>query len=133
MKNQLAIEGLRVKLNEISNALRACEQRIAQLTADKATIHAALKVMGSDSNEGAVSLGIQRGAFSRTILEVLRDAPEPLTVREIALGLARKGGKELDGAALALVVARVRNAVPRMSEQLEGELQGRTTFWSIRS
>lgn len=131
MKNQLAIEGLRVKLNEISNALRACEQRIAQLTTDKATIHAALKVMGSDSNEGAVSLGIQRGAFSRTILEVLRDAPEPLTVREIALGLARRGGKDLDGPALALVVARVRNAMPRMSERLKGTLQGRTTFWEV--
>jgi hypothetical protein len=50
MENQLAIEGLRVKLNEISNAIRGCEQQIARLMADKATIQAALKVMGSDSN-----------------------------------------------------------------------------------
>ena len=84
MKNQLAIEDLRVKLNEISNALRACEQRIAQLTADKAATHAVLAITGSDSNEGAVSLGIQRAVFSRTILEVLRETGEPMTVRDIA-------------------------------------------------
>ena len=64
---------------------------------------------------------------------MLRDAPEPLTVREIALGLARKGGKDLDGPALALVVARVRNAVPRMSEQLEGELRGLATYGRVRT
>lgn len=133
MENQLVIEGLRVKLNEISNAIRSCEQRIAHLTADKATIHAALKVMGSDSNEGAVSLGIQRGAFSRTVLEVLREAPEPMGVRQIAEAMTRRSGKTLDGKALGLVVARVRNALPRMGELLEGEIRGRATFWRIKN
>lgn len=133
MENQLVIEGLRVKLNEISNAIRQAEQQIARLTADKATIHAALKIMGSDSNEGAVSLGIQRGAFSRTVLEVLRDAAEPMTVQDIATALMQQSGKELDGREFNLVVARVRNAVPRMADQLDGELRGRATYWSIKN
>jgi hypothetical protein len=106
MENQLVIEGLRIKLNEISNAIRQAEQQIARLTADKATIHAALKIIRSDSNEEAIALGIQRGAISRTVLGVLRDASEPMTVREIAVALARRGGKDQDGPALALVVAR---------------------------
>jgi hypothetical protein len=101
---------------------------IAQLTVDKATIHAALKVMGSDSNEAAVSLGIQIAAFSRTILEVLRDADEPLTVRGIALG------REGTGRAGAGSRGRQgQDAVSRMSEQLEGELRGRATHWCVRS
>ena len=132
MENQLVIEGLRVKLNEISNAIQAAEQRIAHLTADKATIHAALKIMGSDSNEGAVSLGIQRGAFSRTILDVLRESGEFMMVREIARALVKRGGKDLAGPAFNQVVARVRNAVPRMSEHLDGELRKRTTYWKVK-
>jgi hypothetical protein len=52
MRNQLTVEALRVKSNEISNAIRQCKQQIARLMADNATIHAALKVMGSDSNGG---------------------------------------------------------------------------------
>lgn len=58
---------------------------------------------------------------------------EPMTVREIALALVRRGGKELNGSALALVVARVRNAMPRLGDQLDGELRGRTTFWRVKS
>jgi hypothetical protein len=133
VKNQVAIDGLRVKLNEISNAIRGREQQIARLMADKATIHAALKVMGSDSNEGAVALGIQRGAFSRTILEVLREADEPMGIRDIAAALMKRSGKDLDGHAFDLVVARVRNAVPRMSEHLDGEARGRATYWTIKT
>jgi hypothetical protein len=56
-----------------------------------------------------------------------------MTVREIALALVRRGGKELNGSALALVVARVRNAMPRLGDQLDGELRGRTTFWRVKS
>jgi hypothetical protein len=131
VKNQVVIDGLRIKLNDISNAIRECEQQIAPLMADKATIHAALKVMGSDSNEGAVALGIQRGAFSRTILEVLRDA-EPLSVRDIAAALMKKSGKDLDGHEFSMVVARVRNTTPRLSDRLDGQLRGRTTYWTIK-
>ena len=133
MKNQLIVEGLRVKLNEISNAIRQCEQRIKTLTADKATIRAALKFMGSESNEGSVALGIQNGVFSRTILDVLRDASEPMTVRDIAAALMKRSGKDPDGHEFGLVVARVRNAVPGMSEHLDGTLQGRTTYWTIKA
>ena len=87
---------------------------------------------GGEPQRGEAVFGIQRGAFSRTVLGVLREAEEPMTVRDIAAVLMRRGGKDLDGPAVALVVARVRNAVPRMSEQLEGELQGRTTLWKIK-
>jgi hypothetical protein len=88
--------------------------------------------MGSDGKEGAVSLGIQRDGISRTVLEMVRDSSEPMAIREIAGPLAGGGGKDLDGPAVALVVARVRNAVPRLPGRLDGDLTGRATYWSIK-
>lgn len=88
--------------------------------------------MGAETVEGAVSLGIPSGAFTRTILEVLRDSGQPLCVREIADTLAKRSQRSLDKREFNLVVARVRNAMPRLSDRLEGELRGRTTFWRVK-
>jgi hypothetical protein len=132
MENQLVIEGLRVKLAEIQAAIRMGEQRLVTLAAEKDIIIRALAIMGADTAEGAVSLGIASGAFTRTILEVIRDADRALCVREIAEVLAQRAGRPLDKREVNLVVARVRNAMPRLSERLTGELQGRTTFWRIK-
>jgi hypothetical protein len=74
MENQLVIEGLRVKLAEIQAAIRMGERRLKALASDKDTISRALAIMGSDTGEGAVSLGIASGTFTRTILELIRDA-----------------------------------------------------------
>jgi hypothetical protein len=49
--------------------------------------------MGGETSEGAVSLGIQPGAFARTILEVIRVASQPLCIREIAHSLAKRSGR----------------------------------------
>lgn len=133
MENQLVIEGLRVKLAEIQAAIRTGEQRLKALASDKDTITRTVAIMGSDTAEGAVSLGIASGAFTRTILEVIRDAEQALCVREIAEVLAIRAGRSLDKREFNLVVARVRNAMPRLSDRLEGELRGRTTYWKIRA
>lgn len=90
--------------------------------------------MGSDTSEGAVSLGIASGEFSRTILEALRDASEPLGVRGIADALIARAGKTLDRRETNLVVAPgCGTAMPRLSDRLEGELWERTTFWSVKA
>lgn len=130
--NQYAIDGLKVKLAEINAAGRAAEQRVKALAADKAVIMEALRIMGAETGEGAVSLGIASGAFTRTILEVIRDSDRPMCVREIAHVLVQRAGKLLDRRETNLVVARVRNAMARLSDQLNGELRERTTFWRIK-
>lgn len=53
-------------------------------------------------------------------------------MREIAEVLAQRAGRPLDKRELNLVVARVRNAMPRLGDALDGELRGRTTFWGSR-
>lgn len=55
-----------------------------------------------------------------------------MCVREIADVLAQRAGRPLDKRGLGQVVARVRNAMPRLSDKLDGELRGRTTYWLIK-
>lgn len=133
MENQLVIDGLRVKLAEIQAAIRTGEQRLVTLASERDVITRALAIMGSEVPEGAVSLGIATGALRRTILEVLRDADRALCVRDIAEVLGVRAGRPLDKREFNLVVARVRNAMPRLSDRLHGGLEGRTTYWSIKT
>ena len=130
--NQYAIDGLKVKLAEIATAIRETEKRLKVLGEHKTIITQALRLMGEETGEGPVSLGIASGAFTRTILDVLRQADRPMCVRDIADVLVQRAGKTLDRREFNLVVARVRNAMPRLSDQLEGELRDRTTFWRVR-
>ena len=71
-------------------------------------------------------------AFNRTILEVIRDAGQPMAVREIAHVLAQRPGRPLDKREVGLVVARVRNAMPRLSDRLDGSQRERTTHWTTK-
>jgi hypothetical protein len=59
--------------------------------------------------------GYSCGAFSRTILQVLREAEEPMGIRDIAAALKKKSGKDLDGHEFDLVVARCRGWVSILS------------------
>jgi hypothetical protein len=104
--------------------------RYRKLGEDKATTVQAMRLF-EDSGTEAPQLGIPRGSFNRTILGVLRDAREPLSTRGIAEGLA--GEKALDKRQTNLLVARVRNSLPRISDQLDGKLIERTTFWRLKS
>jgi hypothetical protein len=133
MSNQYAIDGLKVKLSEIGAAIRATEQRLKTLASERVTIAEALRIMGGQTSEGAVSLGIATGTFTRTILEVLRDAEQPMGVRDIAAVLAKRAPRPLDKRESGLLNQRIRNVMPRLSDQLEGELRDRTTFWRVRS
>ena len=83
--------------------------------------------MGSDPSQEGVALGIQAGAFTRTILEAIWDAGQPLCVREIADVLAKRAGRPLDRRELGLAVARVRNAMLRLSDRLDGIAVTRST------
>jgi hypothetical protein len=129
MSNQYVTDGLRVKLAEIISTMRVAEQRLRKLAHDKAIITAALRLFDQDGTE-VPALGIPRGSFTRIVLETLRDADKPLSIRDIAERLAT--GKTLDKRQMGMLVARVRNAVPRLSDQLEGDLRERTTFWRMK-
>ena len=90
--------------------------------------------MADDADKpGAPSLGIQAGAFTRTILDTPRRAEAPLSARDIMEALARdRAGRPLDKQEFNLPIARLRNTIPRLGDKLDGELRERTTYWRIR-
>jgi hypothetical protein len=131
--NQYVIDGLRVKLAETQADIRATEQRLRTLAKDKDTIARALRLFDPDAGQsGSFSLGIASGTFGRAILELLRDSPEPLCASEITDALASRSEKPLDKGQRVALLARVRNALARNSDRLDGELRGRTTYWRVR-
>ena len=124
-----------MRLAGIAATIRATEQRLRALAADRATIQAAIRLFETEDGErpGAPSLGIQAGAFSRTVLDTLRRAETPLSARGIAEAMAReRAGRALERQEIEMLVARVRNTLPRLSDKLDGELRDRTTFWRVR-
>lgn len=128
-------DGLRLKLAEIQTAVRATEHRLKMLTADRATVTKALRLFEvQDPREiGAISIGVPSGAFARMILDVIRQAGDSLSARQITEALAVRSAKPLDPRQFDTLLARVRNALLRLSEQLDGELRDRTTFWRVKS
>ena len=66
-------------------------------------------------------LAIASRAFTRTILEVLKDSDQPMTVRDIADVLVTRAERPLDRREVNLVGAE---RVPRLSDRLTGELGG---------
>jgi hypothetical protein len=131
MENQYVIDGLRVKLSEIQAAIRATKQRIKALEGDRATVTQALRLFEVEP-EGIAS-GFQPGTLTRTILDTLRQSPESLSAREIAEAIARQAGRPLDKRETDMLIARVRNAVPRLSDKLDGETRERVTYWRVKS
>src|SRR5258708_27221519 len=124
--NQYVIDGLRVKLAETQRAIREAEQKLRHLSSDKATITKALRLFDPDAGKpDTFSLGIASGTFGRTILELLRDASEPMCASQITEALATRSREPLDKTQTSALLARVRNALARLGDELDGELPGR--------
>lgn len=73
------------------------------------------------------------GTFARGILEVMRDASCPLTVREITNRLLAKYGIELaDKSDINFVLGKVRKDLHRRKGRLfAGETNGEATLWFL--
>ena len=115
MANELITNGLRVTLAEIQAAIRATERRFRNLALDKASLTATPRLFDDPGTE-TPTVAIPRGSFNRTILETLRNSPYPLSVRTIVDRMA--GDKVPDKRQMGLLVARGRNAIPRLSDKL---------------
>jgi hypothetical protein len=132
--NQYVTDGLRVKLAEIQATIRATNQRLKVLEAERLTINRALRLFEpEDAPKSAAALGYPAGAFSRVILDTLRQASEPLSARQIAEKLTESAERPLDKREFGGLLARVREAMPRLSDRLDGELRERTTYWRVKA
>ena len=133
MDNSPVIDGLKAKLAELSSTIRTLQARARSLEHQKATVLAALRLFDTTDSERPTLalLGFKTGTFSRMVLDVLRKSEAPLSPRQIAEALS--GDREpLDKAEMDVLLTRVRNALHRMSAQVEGEARGTATYWRVR-
>ncbi|HEY3887860.1 MAG TPA: hypothetical protein VGL73_04745, partial [Caulobacteraceae bacterium] len=92
MTDEILIAGLKRKYGELAGQLRATHKAAHDLKHSMATIKATLKLFDAEGELIGVKViapplagtWFRHGQCSRAVLDVLRTAPAPMTVREIA-------------------------------------------------
>jgi hypothetical protein len=139
MDNEHVISGLIRKHAEIEGEIMALNKKLRALSEQKAAIALSLKTFDPNYTHRLLppirpkskSRIFPHGTFARGILEVMRAASCPLTVREITYRLLAKYGIELsDTADVNFVLEKVRKDLHRRKSRLfASESDGKTTVW----
>jgi hypothetical protein len=141
MDNEHVISGLIRKHAEIEGEIMALNKKLRALSEQKAAIALSLKTFDPNYNHRLLppirpkskSRIFPHGTFARGVLEVMRDASCPLTVREITNRLLAKYGIELsDTADVNFVLEKVRKDLHRRKGRLfVGETNGAAMLWFL--
>ena len=141
MDNEHVISGLIRKHAEIEGEIMALNKKLRSLSEQKASIALSLKTFDPNYKHRLLpsirpkskSRIFPHGTFARGILEVMRDASCPLTVREITNRLLAKYGIELsDTADVNFVLEKVRKDLHRRKGRLfASESDGAATLWAL--
>ena len=136
------VAALKDKRAELSGSIADLEKRIGQHRADLLHVDAVLRLFAPDFEPAAIppkavrqpSGWFRPGELARMVLEVLRAAPAPLSIREItAQVMERRGLDPQDGRMAELLRKLVRNALNRQAadlvERVEDEIPVR---WRVR-
>ncbi|MBE7157084.1 MAG: hypothetical protein INR62_01390 [Rhodospirillales bacterium] len=135
------VGALRDKRAELSGFIADLEKRMAQHRADLMHVDAVLLLFAPELEVTAVAPKAVRrrnewfrpGELPRTVLDILRVAPAPLPVREIAIEvMARRGLDAGDGRTLILLRKLVQNALARQAAELvERVVDGAVVRWRV--
>jgi hypothetical protein len=140
MGDTFVISGLRKKRAELSGELIAAEKRVLQIRADLDCLDGAIRLFDPEAEPRKIrpvqarrmSGPIPRGQCSRAVLDMLRRADQPMTVREIAAQLAADYRMDAGNkGAMDALVAKGRNTLARQ-KGLASELSGATRVWRPR-
>ena len=140
MENEAVIAGLKRKRAEIDGELRLAERRAAQLAADMGTIDATLRLFDPSVVPAAIKPKLRRprmarvasGSFTRTVMDVLREASQPLTAREIAADAASRLALDVGTPrAMQRTIGQVRNVLARARNGVESVKDGDVTRWRV--
>ncbi len=132
------ISALRDKRAELDGELCQAEKRIIQLRANLESIDGALRVFDPSLAPRTIRPKLKRkppthfrhGQFSRTVLETLRHANEPMTARDIATQIASDYRIDVSAtAAMNRLVAKVRQALTSHRGSLASERRGDAIYW----
>ena len=136
-----ALSGLMEKREAVARLARELEDRLAQARSDVLHLDAVIRMFDPASQPdpiGGKDLGRRNGWFSdgelpRRVLDALRTATEPLTLREIASQIMEARGFSADDAAtLAAVEKRVGDMLRRRANVVEKVTLGpRAVGWRV--
>lgn len=135
------VGALRDKRAELSGQITDLEKRMAQHRADLMHVDAVLRLFAPEMEIAAITPKPVRsrtgwfkpGELSRTVLDILRVAPSPLSVREIAAEvMARRNLDAGDARTLLLLRKLVQNALSRQAMELvERVVDGAVVRWQV--
>jgi hypothetical protein len=140
MADSRVVSAPREKRAELSGELIAAEKRIVQLRADLESIDGALRVFDPLIAAHKIrpvlrrrqALALPRGQGSRIIMDALRRADAPLTVREIAERIAADYRFDAGTTAMNKLVSKVRNILARQRPGIVArEVRGTTVVWRL--
>src|ERR1700690_1548430 len=133
MENEAVIAGLKRKRAEIDGELRLAERRMAQLAGDLGAIDATLRLFDPSLVPANIKPRLRRqrrsaalsGSFTRTVMDVLREASQPLTAREIGAAVATRLALDVVAPrAMQRVIGQVRNVLARVRSGIVSEKDG---------
>jgi hypothetical protein len=135
------VAALKDKRAELSGGIADLEKRIGQHRADLLHVDAVLRLFAPEFEPATIPSKAVRqpsglfrpGELARMVLDVLRTAPAPLTVREItAQVMERRGLDPQDGRTAELLRKLVRNAVNRQAADLVERVEdGTLVRWRV--
>jgi hypothetical protein len=137
------VTALRDKRAELSGAIADLEKRIGRHRADLQHVDAVLRLFAPDLEPAAIAPKAVRrsnewfrpGELARMVLDILRVAPAPLSIREItAQVIQRREIAPPDARSAERLRKLVTNALSRQAADLVERLQdGSQVTWRVRA
>jgi hypothetical protein len=143
MAEPLLVGGLKEKRAELSGLITDLEKQINQHRADLVHVDAVLRLFAPDITPETIAPKAPRrrnewfppGELSRMVLDVLRLAPTPLSIRDITVQVMRRRGLDPHDARTAELLRKlVNNALNRQGAELvERIADGPAVTWRVRA
>ena len=135
------ITALRKKRAELAGEVVAARRRLEKLRDDLDAIDRTLRVFDPTQHPESIRPVVKRkgarmfghGECTRAVLNVLRDAPEAMTVDQVAERVALDCAVKTEEPGVAEgLAARVRSALERMRQRGVVSGEGKPARWSVR-
>jgi hypothetical protein len=143
MAEKHVVSALMAKRSEVAGAIADLEHRAAQQRADLVHVDAVLRLYAPELEPDCIRPRPVRrrngwfkpGELVRIVLDILRVAPAPMPIREIAVAvMARRGLDQADLHTGRLIGKLVSNALSRQAGDLVEKIAlHRSVVWRIRS
>ena len=140
MADTIIISALRAKRAELDGEIRQAEKRIVRLRADLDAIDGSIRVFDPSLVPQTIrprlkhkpSTQFRHGQFGRAILDALRTATGPMTLREITVKIAADYWVDISGkGAPQKLISKARNILARKRDGVESEMRGDTIYWRV--